>query len=230
MPQLHGAAAARRRVVHRRRQPLRRGHHLRDRPRRERRPGGTRHLQRSRVRAPGDRLCLQPWHHRDRLGGRRGGRTPQPARRPSPHDRGQRDRRPRGPERRARHEQAAQLPAARRVHELRHAHRPLGRGQLVLVGGHRQELGRDRPHLQRRAQRVRCGPVRLVRPIRETQTVERLHARERRTVRDHAERGAAAARVGRHSRHPRQRLLATRQQSAERGQNLSRRRRRWAGR
>ena len=73
---------------------------LRDRPRREHRPGGARHLQRPRLRARSDRLRLRPRRHRDRLGRRRGRRTPQPARRAAAHDRRQRARGPGEPRRR----------------------------------------------------------------------------------------------------------------------------------
>ena len=58
VPQLRGAAAARRGVLRRRRQPLRRGRQLRHRPWHRRDPGATGHLQRAAVRAPGDRLRL----------------------------------------------------------------------------------------------------------------------------------------------------------------------------
>ncbi len=232
MSELHGPAAAGRRVVHRRRKPLRRGFDLRDRPRRQRDPGGARHLQRPRLRPPGDRLRLRARRRSDRLRRRRGGRTPQSTGLTATHDRRQRDTGTSRPGRRTGHQQAALLPAARRLHELRHPGRSLRPGDILLIGGDRQEHRRRRTHLQRRAERLRSTPVRTLRRGRrvEARGGQGLHPHRRLGMPDHRERGPPADGLGEHLRHARERLLAARRRPAERRDGLRSPRRRRSGR
>ena len=77
VPELHGRAAARGRLVRRRRQRLRAGDDLRGRQRGARRPGGARHAQQLEARARRGRVRVRPRRDDDRLGRRRGRAAPQ---------------------------------------------------------------------------------------------------------------------------------------------------------
>ncbi len=137
VPELHLRPAARRRVLRRRRQPLRPGRPLRRRQRRLRRPGGARHAQQLLARPRRRRLRLPPRRHGRGQRGRRGRPAPQPAGPAPAPGAGQL----RHAVRPGLHAAAAQLPDVQRLHELHeqdHRRRP---ELVVLLGGHGRSAG-----------------------------------------------------------------------------------------
>ena len=217
VPQLQRAAAARGRVVRRRGQPLRPGDALRDRPRRRRRAGGARHLQRPRVRARSDRLRLQPRRRGDRLRRRRGGRAPQPAGRAAAHDRRQRGRRARRASAASRSptsrpptcsSTAARTSARASTSPCRPPRAPRRPRARAPASPGSSTAPRSTPAARRCTATARAAAGRNC-------SRQRLHARRWHAVRDHGRRGPPADGLRQHRGHAGQRLLAARLQRAE---------------